>query len=142
MSCLNPFISSSFYLTLSKPSLFSVNTPSISRYAVPPCLPQSFLPPLCSRTLPITQPSTNIRRNPPNVFVCLAVILICQKIPTTELRRHVLQLAVQRKGFFPHICNHRECDLPTRVCSSAWQRDSFDSFVVAELSELDCGARL
>lgn len=43
-------------------------------------------------------------------------------------------------SFFPHICSHRECDLPTRACSSALQRDGFDSVVAAELSELDYGA--
>lgn len=37
----NPFISSSFYLTLSKPSLSPVNTPRLSSYVVPPCLPKS-----------------------------------------------------------------------------------------------------
>lgn len=47
-----------------------------------------------------------------------------------------MELAV---SFFPHICNHSECDLPTRVCSSIWQCDGFDSVVAAELSELGYG---
>lgn len=44
-----------------------------------------------------------------------------------------MELAVSS---FPHIFNHREFDLPTRVCFSAWQRDCSNSVVVAESSEI------
>ena len=68
MSSPNPFISSSLYLTLTQPSLSSVNTHKVSSHVVPPCLPKS----------PAHQSA--FRETLRAGFVCLAV-LMCQKSP-------------------------------------------------------------
>lgn len=40
--------------------------------------------------------------------------------PFKRGKRFKMELAV---SVFPHNFNHRECDLPTRACSYAWQHD-------------------
>lgn len=95
LSSLNPFMFSYFYLTHSKPSLSSVNTPSLSSHVVPPCLLQSSL---LFALHPTHHTAVREHLEKPSKLVCLPC---CHphlpKSPTTEPRRDVLQLAHQRK---------------------------------------------